>query len=687
MKRTLVTLVISASILLILCHPHPAGAGPIGTAFTYQGRLIDANEPGDGVFDFQFSVFDDPRATAPLVAPVEIRSVDVINGYFTVEVGFLKDVFTGDARWLEIAVRPGGIIKPKPFTILTPRVQVMPTPYALYAPNAGDAETVDGYDAGNSAGRIAISNGILCTNLNADKLDGLDSTDLAPAGHKHDSLYINETGDTMRLDHSGWLLAVDNTGAGGAIDGSALGMQSIAIRGTSHGSYAVGVRGNANGDNGYGVFGYAASATGRGVYGKALGDLGYGVYGYASDDGATASNYGGYFQADGAYGHGVYAKVEGANAWAVQGYAIATGDTVNYGGYFESHGDRGYGVYGKAAGAEGFGVFGVATYAGLKANYGGYFVANAHKSRGVYGESTGGQGYGVYGVSSGGEGAGVYGYADKKGDWANAGGRFMTMGNYGSGVSGAGYGSESKGVSGIAGNYPASTNYGGHFTATGTTGIAVYGWARNNADAVNYGGKFEAEGLGGVGVYAKAEGANGFGVWGFGGVYDFYAQGPGINYGASSSIRWKRNVKPIEDPLGKIQGLRGVRFDWDAEHGGHHDVGMIAEEVGRVLPEIVSYEDNGIDATGMDYSKLTPLLVEAVKAVNAKMLNQSAARDAEIERLKKQNAMLTERLGHLRRQGQDRRRDANAEDPAPYIQRPGWCKQSCGGHRSAGDRK
>jgi len=60
-----------------------------------------------------------------------------------------------------------------------------------------------------------------------------------------------------------------------------------------------------------------------------------------------------------------------------------------------------------------------------------------------------------------------------------------------------------------------------------------------------------------------------------------------------------------------------VYFNWDAEHGGRYDVGMIAEEVGKVLPEIVDYEENGIDAVGMDYSKLTPLLVEAIKELKA----------------------------------------------------------------------
>ena len=46
----------------------------------------------------------------------------------------------------------------------------------------------------------------------------------------------------------------------------------------------------------------------------------------------------------------------------------------------------------------------------------------------------------------------------------------------------------------------------------------------------------------------------------------------------------------------------------------------ITEEVGKVLPEIVDYEQNGIDAIGLDYSKITPLLVEAIKAQQAEIM-------------------------------------------------------------------
>lgn len=84
-------------------------------------------------------------------------------------------------------------------------------------------------------------------------------------------------------------------------------------------------------------------------------------------------------------------------------------------------------------------------------------------------------------------------------------------------------------------------------------------------------------------------------------------------------------------PLAKIAQLRGVYFDWDAEHGGYHDLGMIAEEVGAVLPEIVQYEPNGIDAHGMDYSKLAPLLVEAINAMRSETDRELAKKTTRLQ--------------------------------------------------------
>jgi hypothetical protein len=78
-----------------------------------------------------------------------------------------------------------------------------------------------------------------------------------------------------------------------------------------------------------------------------------------------------------------------------------------------------------------------------------------------------------------------------------------------------------------------------------------------------------------------------------------------------SSRRWKTNIKTLPDALSKVEQLRGVSYD--RKDSGKHEIGVIAEEVGQVVPEVVSYESNGKDAAGVDYSRLTALLIEAVK--------------------------------------------------------------------------
>lgn len=78
-----------------------------------------------------------------------------------------------------------------------------------------------------------------------------------------------------------------------------------------------------------------------------------------------------------------------------------------------------------------------------------------------------------------------------------------------------------------------------------------------------------------------------------------------------SSRRWKTNIKPVEGALEKVHRLRGVSFEWKAD--GKHDIGLIAEEVGEVIPEVVVYEANGIDAKSVDYTRLVALLIEATK--------------------------------------------------------------------------
>ncbi len=107
----------------------------MGTVFTYQGRLIHNNNPTDGPYDFEFKLYDSPVGGNQLAGTIDINDLDVIDGYFTVELDFNDaNVFNGDACWLDIGVRPGD---GSSFTTLRPRQQLTPTPYAIYAANAG----------------------------------------------------------------------------------------------------------------------------------------------------------------------------------------------------------------------------------------------------------------------------------------------------------------------------------------------------------------------------------------------------------------------------------------------------------------------------------------------------------------------------------------------------------------------
>ena len=84
---------------------------------------------------------------------------------------------------------------------------------------------------------------------------------------------------------------------------------------------------------------------------------------------------------------------------------------------------------------------------------------------------------------------------------------------------------------------------------------------------------------------------------------------------STSDERLKDNITPIENALNKVSQVQGIEFDWIEKEGVHgnegHDVGVIAQEIEKVLPEVVTTRDNGYKA--VKYEKIIPLLVEAIK--------------------------------------------------------------------------
>jgi len=162
MRRTVVsaiaTLLAAASLTL-------SAYAQSSTAFTYQGFLRDNGAPANGTYDFRFALFDDATGGNQVGTVVFVEDVTVADGLFTVEVDFGAAPFnTGARRWIEIGVRPGN--NTGGHSLLTPRIELTPVPYALYAQNVAN-NAVSANQLANdpnslekvSGGALSIENG------------------------------------------------------------------------------------------------------------------------------------------------------------------------------------------------------------------------------------------------------------------------------------------------------------------------------------------------------------------------------------------------------------------------------------------------------------------------------------------------------------------------------------------------
>ncbi len=84
-------------------------------------------------------------------------------------------------------------------------------------------------------------------------------------------------------------------------------------------------------------------------------------------------------------------------------------------------------------------------------------------------------------------------------------------------------------------------------------------------------------------------------------------------YATYSSRAWKEEIRPIVGALEKVLRLEGMQYRWKLPYGGTRDIGFIMEDVADVVPEVVDHDPITGEYLGMDYSRLTALLVEALK--------------------------------------------------------------------------
>ena len=111
---------------------------------------------------------------------------------------------------------------------------------------------------------------------------------------------------------------------------------------------------------------------------------------------------------------------------------------------------------------------------------------------------------------------------------------------------------------------------------------------------------------------------------------DVKAKGDIIAYGTSDK-RLKKKLKPIDDPLEKISMIGGYTFEWDKKKTSARsgkDVGVVAQEIEKILPEIVETRDDEMKTKAVRYDKIIPLLIEGIKELTQKVESLEAQLEA-----------------------------------------------------------
>lgn len=350
----------------------PAG-GSLANTFTYQGRLLDGGQPVSGTYDFQVAIWDSsaPGSNQVATCPSIVDDIAVVNGVFTLHLvpdRPMNEVFTGDERWIDLAVRPDGTGAYSPIG----RQPIAPTPYAW---GLRSGAVISGTtDSGNFGGAV----------LNIKALHPFGGGPYATALYARSS-----TSSAVRAESGG-----------------------VGVYGSSTSTYAI--RGEASA----GTAGYFTTDEGYGVYGETQGtdhwdhggyftaNMGYGVYGVSAQNYGVRGD-GGPFgvRGDGTTtGVSGYGGVVGVRGGSSSGYGVEGSSTDGWGVYGHSTGD--HGVHGYSA--SDIGVVGV------QSGYSESDLGTYYKPGGLFGGMNG-----VVGITKAAGGYGVFGW-DKasSGGWA-----------------------------------------------------------------------------------------------------------------------------------------------------------------------------------------------------------------------------------------------------------------------------
>lgn len=191
-----------AMAAIILCFVLPSATMAQTTAFNYQGRLTDAGTPANGNYLLEFKLFDSVAGGNQIGDTLTDVPVTAQQGIFTTQLDFGANAFSGEDRFLEIAVRRK---IGENYTTLNPRQQISSSPYSIRTLSAAQADVA----------------------LDSQKLGGLDASEYVNASTVNSTFIRNSaTLQTGNFNINGSGFVGGNLGVGTTTPQSKLSVQT-----------------------------------------------------------------------------------------------------------------------------------------------------------------------------------------------------------------------------------------------------------------------------------------------------------------------------------------------------------------------------------------------------------------------------------------------------------------------------
>lgn len=592
--------------------------------FTYQGQLRDGSIPANGRYDFRFTLYTAQTGSDELSSVVHEDMV-LTNGLFTVPLEFGPAIEVNN-KWLEIAVRPGN--STEAYTVLSPRQKLIPTPYAIFAQAkpwsvigvaVGFRETVTAAVAADSPMSPAMINEEAAAeptikSLTAGKEGSRSAEPTIVAGPQATQNFIAKFDnrgqpftDSIMFDNG------TNVGVGTTSPGSTLDVAGTAqLRGAAGGT---GLIVNSSGNVGIGTtmptqkldvvgtvqatafLGNGSALTGASDNTKVAkaGDTMTGRLNLPANGLEAGTNQ--LVLAGGNVGIGTASpnhrlRIIGGPAWT----------TARLGGSLEL----------ENATAIGWRANGAGQRFGIGHSDGGFFIFRTASDPGTTGNppdidlainDSGMVGIGAA-IGAGGAGSKLSVFSTTPDQVAGMIHLLVTQPFSGAHrlLTGAKVSSANN----------AQLDWTFQVEDGNTPGLSVFRALRPLGGSASFVFPLHLAWDGNVGIGTRNPEFR----------LDVAGSAHASSFPTSSDIRLKTHIMPLGHVLEKLERIRGVSFDWNEVYQsmgrstGHREIGVIAQEVEAVFPELVTtWGDEAYKA--VDYSRMTAVLIEAVKELKA----------------------------------------------------------------------